>query len=191
MAIQFACKNCDAMIEVDEDMAGRAVTCPYCERVTTAPDEPVETTRPVLEAPPLAPQTVASIQAVRESAVRRYGVFGAICAVFAAACLLTAVFILLPIMLKAPSEMREDPEQMQRFLIEKLSGSPMQGVPFAAAVGMVFFSLAGLTLGVISLTQSGGKDWAGWIATIVAGGLVLMFCGSLALAASGFGPAGP
>ncbi len=37
MAIQFLCKGCGQPIEVDDDLAGRAVKCPYCQQTTEAP----------------------------------------------------------------------------------------------------------------------------------------------------------
>jgi len=37
MAIQFLCKSCGQPIEVDDDLAGRAVKCPYCQQTTETP----------------------------------------------------------------------------------------------------------------------------------------------------------
>ncbi|MFH1417007.1 MAG: hypothetical protein ABII12_01790 [Planctomycetota bacterium] len=39
MVIQFRCTHCGQPIEVDDDMAGKAVTCPYCSKVATTPAE--------------------------------------------------------------------------------------------------------------------------------------------------------
>lgn len=37
MAIQFFCVACSQPIEVDDEMANQAVTCPYCRKVVSAP----------------------------------------------------------------------------------------------------------------------------------------------------------
>ena len=37
MAIQFSCPSCRQPIEVDLELAGREVECPYCHNVVTAP----------------------------------------------------------------------------------------------------------------------------------------------------------
>jgi len=37
MAIQFACPSCREPIEIDDEWAGQAVTCPYCRHVVNAP----------------------------------------------------------------------------------------------------------------------------------------------------------
>lgn len=37
MAIQFACPSCREPIEIDDEWAGQAVSCPYCRHVVNAP----------------------------------------------------------------------------------------------------------------------------------------------------------
>lgn len=37
MAIQFFCTSCRQPIEIDDEFAKQAVTCPYCRKVVTAP----------------------------------------------------------------------------------------------------------------------------------------------------------
>lgn len=39
MAIRFQCAACSQPIEVDDEWASRAVTCPYCRKAVTAPTE--------------------------------------------------------------------------------------------------------------------------------------------------------
>ncbi len=44
MAIQFNCPGCRQPVEVDDEWAGEHVTCPFCQRVVTAPAESTITT---------------------------------------------------------------------------------------------------------------------------------------------------
>jgi hypothetical protein len=37
MPIQFRCTSCSQPIEIDNEFAGQAVTCPYCSKVVTSP----------------------------------------------------------------------------------------------------------------------------------------------------------
>ncbi len=39
MAIQFNCPGCRQPVEVDDEWAGEHVSCPFCQRVVTAPAE--------------------------------------------------------------------------------------------------------------------------------------------------------
>lgn len=51
MAIQFFCTACGQPIEVDDNMANLAVTCPYCHKPVIAPAQSDLTTRPQPTAP--------------------------------------------------------------------------------------------------------------------------------------------
>ncbi len=195
MPIQFPCTQCGASIEVDDDLAGRAVTCPYCEKVTAAPARPA-LARPVAPAgaPSLPPLGAAApaIAGVDPNA-RRLGTYGMICSALAITCFVTLAVAGMSIILDAPVDVRSDPERLQRYLQERVEGGDFPQILFPAmGMGMTFFALAGLTLGVLNLTRSRGRDWTGWAAVVGGAGLSLLFCGALAMTAiAGKMPTGP
>ncbi len=61
MVVQFRCTSCEKPIEVDDEVAGRQVTCPYCHDVVDAPAEstyePEPVARPAGPSPPPSPSS--------------------------------------------------------------------------------------------------------------------------------------
>lgn len=47
MVVQFRCPSCEKPIEIDDEYAGRQVTCPYCHDVVDAPTESTYQSEPV------------------------------------------------------------------------------------------------------------------------------------------------
>lgn len=60
MAIEFRCGQCDSLLRVPDDTAGRQAQCPHCNGLTTVPDATVP---PASGWPPRQPEAVNPYQA--------------------------------------------------------------------------------------------------------------------------------
>lgn len=170
MSIQFACASCRQPIEVDDELANQAVTCPYCRNVVTAPATS-------LAAPP-APPPPASGVGLPSAAPRpvEYGVpplpkpnkaasFSLICAVI---CLLSTCVVMVPGLGATMTAIRKvapdgNMQGREKDLNEAMTKAMQEFLskPWIRVHGFVvlFFAVAGVILGILGLTRGEGRRW--------------------------------
>jgi hypothetical protein len=183
MAIQFACPQCHNPIEVDDEFADQSAGCPYCDAVVTVPAHSTYQAQHVPKARPAAVEQdlgaagfegVPTEDAEREAAAKRWGTYslicGVICVLLMAVSLVVAIFAILPLLQESPEE-PPDTRKVQ----ELIADNPLL---VAASMGMVFFALAALALGLIGLRY--GRTWQAIVGVSVGGFFVLCQCGSIA-----------
>ena len=153
MPIQFRCTSCSQPIEIDNEFAGQAVTCPYCEKVVTAP-RPTETGMVIAashggsagDGPPSIPQ--------RPPEKGVLGWISLMCTVFA----IVTIFVLMIAMyyLIGPFDKPLTPEESNRRLTEAMATRPMLRYAWlASGISICGLPVVGIVLAISSLV--GGK----------------------------------
>ncbi len=188
MAIQFCCTQCGQPIEVDDEHSGRTAACPYCRHLVAVPHESTYEPRAAVSARPLGPPSPPVMEAAgpeqphvvpvppqRRRTARTFGLFALICAglaaVLFAASMVMAAGVVVPHVTSAPANTLTDSQMRQ--IEEELGQTPAIAV---TVFGAMFFALAGLSLGIVSLTQAARGNWPGGIAVVVSGLMLLCFC---------------
>ncbi len=209
MPIQFCCTQCHQPIEVDDEHAGQSAVCPYCRHVIAVPTESTHqpatavTARPLGGVPsasgaatapdvcePPAEHRRPTIPAQRQRAAFTFGNYALICAglgliLFAFAMVGGAALFLQHVGPTATTQ--PTPEEMERHLRSIVAEHAW--IP-ALELGGLFFGLAALALGIVSLTQVPG-NWRGLTAVIVCGLFLVCVCSATGLAvAMGVGAGG-
>lgn len=179
MSIQFACPSCRSAIEVDDDMAGRDVTCPYCRHVVTTP---ATSTIAASEAGPPAATAAGSpvvslpSQAPGGAAPKNwFATLGLVCAVVVG----LSVFGLMMVAVKIA---RDHPvtagtpltvQQVQEYLKQ----DPALLGAFGLCVMMLFVGcVGGIVFSVLGLTRRPGRRWQAIAGLTVCGFLLLYVC---------------
>lgn len=192
MPIQFCCTQCSQPIEVDDEHAGRTAACPYCRHVqvvpsqsTYQPDQAV-TARPVGapplpevpapsgELPPIGGERSPFVPAPRQRTAYTLGLYGLVCTGLALLLFGASVIGVGRIALQSgilgeggpPS-----PEQMEK-VQEIVLQQPWL---IAAEFGGLFFAVAGLLLGIVSLVQV-RWNWRGTTSVVVCGLFLMCVC---------------
>ncbi len=204
MAIQFRCAQCGHPIEVDEQHAGQTAACPYCRHVMSVPEQstyqadaavaarPLDTSAAAETTPFLGPQGAGLPLSPRQLAARRFGRYALSCTLLAVA--LYAISATRgALLLRGSGGMwtatQPTPEQMNDLgrQMRQVGTDPWVAIP---EYGGLFFALAGLVLGIVSLTQGISGNWRGLVAVIACAVFFLCLCaGVVLLAMSGFGSA--
>lgn len=128
MAIQFACPSCRQPIEVDHEWGGQHVSCPFCERVVTAPtmstlsDKELVDAGPARELSPVAAKVQQYAPAKSAEGVRAGGVpIRHLAGIGLGLSLLSIlVFIIVNIVMTSILDDERDPEMTPRQAQEKL-----------------------------------------------------------------------
>lgn len=199
MAIQFRCPGCSQPIEVDDQYAEQNATCPYCQQVIVVPASsnldptPAAAARPVADvgwreaaprgAYPSGLSDSCSTESLhvgpaltyREQIARTYGNYALICTGMMTALFFGMIIYMLSI---AWPMLQVDPDSQpvtdfQR--AEKLYAD--HPALIAAPLGMLFFGIVGLALGITSVKHSTRGNWRGILAIVVCGLFVVSFCG--------------
>lgn len=205
MPIQFRCTQCDQPIEVDDAYARQAVTCPYCRRVITAPDQStfsptaIPTARPssidpqaaaaydVYGNPPPPPRFSVPADNPAVVAAKSYGTGAIICSSLAVVVFLVVVAWAMVIAADFYKEHGASPDAQsaQKYMEEKTN--PLLGL--AGTCGTLIFASTGLVLSIISLSHSTKGNWRGWTALTLASLILLgfgcMFAASLSSLSQG------
>lgn len=193
MAIQFCCTQCGQPIEVDDEHAGRTAACPYCRHLVAVPHESTYEPRAAVSARPLGPPSPPVMEATgpeqphrvpvppqRRRTARTFGLFALICAGLAAvlftASMVLAASVVVPHVAGAPANTLTDSQMRQ--IEEELGQTPAIAV---TVFGAMFFAVAGLSLGIVSLTQNARGNWPGSIAVFVSGLMLLCFCAGMVM----------
>jgi hypothetical protein len=203
MAIQFYCTGCSEPIEVDDELAGQSAGCPYCQQVIRVPlastyradspaARPVKPDRgsagnphppgpgPVADEYGPASPDAATIEANRRAT--RYGNGALLCLGLTVACAVALMAIglsMLPPLPVIPPGSDAGPivREWQREALERAAQNPnsplLNLLSLPLLCGIPLLALLALVLGVLSLVQSGGRNWRGWVSTL---GSALLTC---------------
>lgn len=193
MPIQFRCSQCDQPIEVDDAYARQAVTCPYCRRVITAPDQSTLTTGEIPTARPggVDPRAAvaysqagapdlpypASFQVLAENparvSARTFGNAALVCSALALLMFFGLIVWGAVTAMQYYKDHGEPPSntEAQKYIEETANPAVIVG----ATCGSVVFAVAGLVLAIISLSHAAGGNWRGWVALAITSLLLLGF----------------
>ncbi len=178
MAIQFFCVACKQPIEVDDEFANQAVTCPYCKKVVTTPpvsdpgvarqspearasgSEPLDPSSPFDPHAPLSP-------AGFRSNTSGWVALGCVTGVF----VITSIFCgnVLSIMRGQPSDMTQ--QEMQKVMMEEMEARP--GLQKLISVGFLALPIVGISAAIFSLVKRRSPRWPAIAALVV---LVPVMC---------------
>lgn len=188
MAIQFLCAGCQQPIEVDEEFAGKAAACPYCQRVVTVPAASTYSAA-TASARPVAPGSGGAFPPVpghdpRLARAKRLGSFGLVCAGLLAATLVTifatSFSIAMPLLRANPAS---QPTQEQ--LVEALQRSGKLPLVNILVYASILLALVGGALSVASLSSR--ANWRGAVALLICAPVALCFCAGFLLPLIGAG----
>lgn len=158
MAIQFYCPGCAQAIEIDDQYAGRPIACPFCQKITDAPQtsqlrKPMDATADNAGTPLAAPPMLA-ISPVRGKVW---------IANLALLCALGAV-AMVGLMVVATSEpkiremMTAPTLEKRQELTKALSTThqPQLALILLSSCGVIVATLAGLVFGILGLRLAPG-----------------------------------
>lgn len=197
MAIQFQCAACGQPIEVDDEMAHQAVTCPYCRKVVTAPqvsDPTIHAAAPPARAPeaPEGPFSSFPLPATPPAPALESNRVGYVALGFASVSLiLLAVYcggmLKITYEMIAPLGPNPSQEQVQKVMQEQLPKKmeAQRGLNALMLLSIGLFPLAGISCAVVSLVQRRTPRWPAIASLIVL--CPLMLCGFISLLLSFLG----
>lgn len=202
MAIQFACPSCGQPIEIDEEWADSPVSCPYCQKVVTAPGEstvgaaPAEAAQAEAVSAEVAQTEVAQTEVVPAEAGQfqpavvvqvgnRWGRRSLICGVAALVLFAVLFFVgaarLRPV-IKELTESGASPAEAQkeaeRVLYEEFQNSKLILVGSAL---LTLLALGGTIMAVIGLTRPGAKKGQALAGLIICGSFLMCQCAGMLL----------
>jgi len=182
MAIQFTCTACGQPIEVDNEMADKAVTCPYCHKAGTAP---ATSTLDASAIPPTADTGEADGAGVLpyvgagEAPKHKTSPMGWI----ALGCIVISALSLIYVSLVASSMVQDlnmkpttpqEVEELQKTMQERMETKP--GLMIISTAGSCVFPLAGVVLAIIALVKRYRPRWPAIVALSLVGILILVSC---------------
>jgi DNA-directed RNA polymerase subunit RPC12/RpoP len=196
MAVQFTCSQCGQPIEVDDDLAGQSVTCPYCLKVVAVP--PRSTLPPLAavgpggpagrvpeipleygtEAPP-APRSRASV----------LGWVALVTIIIAGLCTLYVAVVGASLArgLTLPKTEQENPE-FQKDLQERVKSRPE--VLILGVAGVCVLPLAGVVCAIIALAARAQPRWPAILTLCLVGFLIVLVCAGTLMQAMSRAPPG-
>lgn len=192
MAIQFACPSCGQPIEIDEEWADSPVSCPYCQKVVTAPGEstlgaaPAEAAQAEVAQTEVVPAEAGQFQpAVVVQVGNRWGRRSLICGVAALVLFAVLFFVgaarLRPV-IKELTESGASPAEAQkeaeRVLYEEFQNSKLILVGSAL---LTLLALGGTIMAVIGLTRPGAKKGQALAGLIICGSFLMCQCAGMLL----------
>ncbi|HUW83169.1 MAG TPA: hypothetical protein VMZ31_10270 [Phycisphaerae bacterium] len=183
MAIQFPCPACRQPIEVDDELAGSQVTCPYCDKVVAAPVEsalcPPGEARPAGE-PPRPPALTEPTPVAGELAANPWGRWSLICGVGAIIVMLVlmcaGIMRLRPVM-EEMKKSESSPESVQREM-ERIVKTEMENSPaiLVGSVVLLALALVGTGLSIVGLTRPNARKGQATAGLIICGSFLLCQC---------------
>jgi DNA-directed RNA polymerase subunit RPC12/RpoP len=200
MSIQFCCTQCQQPIEVDAEHAGKSAVCPYCRHMVAVPadstyrhddavaarplDTPAEAASEPASVDAGQPPTASRAPAIPPPRLRTGYTFGS----YALLCTGLGVVLFAAAMIGSAglfwqkfgqgTTTAPSPEEMEQHL--RAVTTEHAWIP-ALELGGLFFGLAGLALGIVSLTQV-RANWRGLTAVIVCAVFLLCVCSATGLA---------
>ncbi|OWY71772.1 hypothetical protein B7486_08895 [cyanobacterium TDX16] len=173
MAIQFLCAACGQPIEVDDEMANQAVTCPYCRKVVTAPlvSEHQTLQDPAAARPTAAPSGHAHhppVPVTSGTNILSWLSLGCI----SGSLICFAVFVGFVLSVAKDHDIQQMPQaEFNKILQEEMIART--GVQFAGILGFCVFPVLGIVLAIIALVKRTPPKWPA-ITTLSLSGLILL-----------------
>jgi hypothetical protein len=192
MAIQFLCSSCRQPIEVDDEMANKSVTCPYCRQVTQVPaattlnaagTPPTATAAPVPAMTSPLPPGLMPLSETPQPPSKR-----ATCGWIALVCLIVAVVFCaycraaFNTMMQGMNVQPKTPEEVETFkkeFNERAQSRP--GLMAVSIVGVCVMPLAMLVFAIVSLARSERPRWPAITSLILTGLLIVLVCAGVFL----------
>ncbi len=182
MAIQFFCPACRQPIEVDNDVANQTVTCPYCQKVVTAPPQSDPS---IALAPTGARSTPAIGEASAPSLVAPYAGSSArpnklawaslICVIVCVASWVVLNVVVAKMI--GPITHTLTPQEAQKRLSEATSSHPGMTVTLAIGfAGGCLVPVVGVGLAIAALVSRRPPRWPAVVALCILGGLIAIAC---------------
>jgi hypothetical protein len=194
MPIQFFCAACRQPIEVDDVLAGRPVTCPYCGKVVTAPlstdagVRPLAEAAPPAEAGPTAPPVdtggwTAPIDAPPPLPPASGGKLGWIALILAVGFVFSLAAFLLSTAATAAKELPPNPtrEEITRFFEKRIEENPRLQALSVATICVV--PILGICLAIAALVRRSTPRWPAITALALISSFYLLICLSAVLQA--------
>lgn len=182
MAIQFFCPGCRQPIEVDQELANLAVTCPYCRKVVTAPEatDPVVTDAATARGPTAAqsPSIPGSPPPmIRQPGTGKLGFFALACLTFSIVAI-SVLFSSMKAVIDQIPQSEQTPKEINRVMAEEMNARPgLVKITFAGFCAVPI----GAVCAVIALVKKNQPRWPAITTLVVVGLLFLTFCLSFAL----------
>ncbi len=201
MAIQFFCTACGQPIEVDDNMANLAVTCPYCRKTVMTPPRSDLTNRPRPTAPVPGPDefqvtatgpTVLPTGPMGPTAVLPSALTPppprTIAGWLSLACMLLAVVITIygsAATARLVQDLRPEsltPDRQAEFqgkIAERFRARP--GLAFTLLLGICLLPVAAVVLAVAALVAGGRPRWPAITTLAILGLGIVLSCAGLVI----------
>ncbi len=193
MVIQFRCTSCGQPIEVDDDMAGKAVTCPYCSKTATTPAETDMTVSP--DAPPAGlPGTEGSMPYAVLPATKpsRLPWLALGCVVLSVLFIVYAAIVgkTLTEGLNTQPKTPEEVEVFKKAIEQRMNARP--GLLIASILGSCAFPVLGVILAIVALVKRSRPRWPAITALCllgvgIVGGCIMIVMGMAAASGAAAG----
>jgi hypothetical protein len=175
MAIQFFCPGCKQPIEIDDDAANQAVTCPYCQKVVTAPaqgDAAIALVAPTAR-PPESPTQALPLpySPMAPAASNKLGWAALSCAALLVVCMGISV-VIAAYMAKDVPQGTAPPEAAK--ILQKKMQSP--GLTVFSIFGTCAVPIVGAALAIASLVRKGRPRWPAIVTIVVLALYTVMVC---------------
>lgn len=184
MAIQFQCVACRQPIEVDDEMADQAVTCPYCRKVVTAPAvserdlvSGASAARPAQER--IGSLGPPSIPGVTGTNVLSWMSLGCI----SGSLICFSIFLGFAVSIAKNFDAQKfEQAEFNKALQEELAVRP--GMQAAGVLGSCVFPACGVLLAIIALIKRTPPKWPAITSLAISGLVILLMCFGIMLQAS-------
>src|SRR5262245_10651089 len=169
MAIQFGCASCGKPIEVDDEFALQAVTCPYCRAVVKAPSAGLAGGPPMAAPVPPMPggvrPEVMGYSPAAPPLPNRFATAGLMFAIVILLCLCVSMGSLFSEVQKKFPDGKVNQSQMQEVMQEAVK-KPMF---MACSWTIVTAAVIGLILSILGLTRRQGRKWQAVVGVTICG----------------------
>lgn len=176
MPIQFACTTCGKPIEIDDEFAGQAVTCPYCRNVMQAPARSANSEAPnaIHESPgPSGASSAVPHLFTGPQPTNWFASASLICAILMLLSLCLGMAGAAKVMKQIAPDMKLQPNQMEQ-VANQAAKEPM--VMTSSAL-MLLASVLGVIFAILGLTRRTGRRWQAIVGLVLCG--LMLACGCL------------
>jgi hypothetical protein len=180
MPVQFNCAACGKPIEIDDEFAGQAVTCPYCRGVVKAPPAGGPPVAAPLDLPP--PDLASSPTGPSPAVVPNwFATAGLMCAVVIVLAFCTSLGMIVKTVQTEHPDGRINQAQLQE-LMDRASKMPLM---IAVQWIILIAAVMGTILSILGLTRRQGRRWQAIIGVTISGLFLTCVALSLVMALAG------
>lgn len=184
MPIQFVCSSCSKQIEIDDEFAGQAITCPYCRNVMHAP-APASGQRPQAPGAELAATQLSGgvipTSGGTPAKPNWFASLSLMCSILLVLLLCVATAGWSRVVRDVAPDMQLKPEQMPK-LAERMSKEPLI---VASSFLMLIDAVLGVIFGILGLTRRIGRRWQAIVGLVVCGLMLACSCLSIIMNMAG------